>query len=104
MYLKYEKYIGHFEAKNAQNGSKMGSKRIIDLNNDNNQKQPPEVFYKKLCSQKFRKIDRQTPAQGSQPATLLKKRLRHKCFPLNFAKYLKTPFLQNIPGRLLLMI
>ena len=50
MYLKYEKYIGHFEVKNAQNGSKMGSKRIIDLNNDNNQKQLPEVFCKKMCS------------------------------------------------------
>ena len=50
MYLKYEKYIGHFVAKNAQNGSKMGSKIIIDLNNDNNQKQPPEVFCKKMCS------------------------------------------------------
>ena len=28
-------------------------------------------------------------------ATLLKKRLWHRCFPVNFAKFLKTPFLQN---------
>ena len=39
-----------------------------------------------------------------KPATLLKKRLWHRCFPVNFAKFLKTPFLQNISGRLLLFI
>ena len=27
-----------------------------------------------------------------RPATLLKKRLRHKCFPLNFAKFLRTSY------------
>ena len=37
-----------------------------------------------------------------QPATLLKKRLWHRCFPVNFAKILRTPFLQNTSGRLLL--
>ena len=26
-----------------------------------------------------------------RPATLLKKRLCHRCFPVNFAKFLKTP-------------
>ena len=26
------------------------------------------------------------------PATLLKKRLWHRCFPVNIAKYLRTPF------------
>ena len=39
-----------------------------------------------------------------RPASLLKKRLWHKCFPVNFAKFLKTRFLQNISGRLLLYI
>ena len=29
---------------------------------------------------------------GLRPATLLKKRLRHKCFPVNFVKFLRTPF------------
>ena len=28
-----------------------------------------------------------------RPATLLKKRLWHMCFPMNFAKFLRTPFL-----------
>ena len=27
-----------------------------------------------------------------RPATLLKKRLWHRCFPVNFAKFLRTPF------------
>ena len=36
------------------------------------------------------------------PATLLKKRLRHRCFPVNFAKFLRTPFSQNTSRRLLL--
>ena len=28
-----------------------------------------------------------------RPATLLIKRLWHRCFPLNFTKHLRTPFL-----------
>ena len=35
-------------------------------------------------------------------ATILKKRLWHRCFPVNFAKFLRTPFLQNTSGWLLL--
>ena len=33
-----------------------------------------------------------------RPANLLKKRLWHRCFPVNFAKFLSTPFLQNGSG------
>ena len=47
-----------------------------------NQKQPPEVL--------------------AAPANLLKKRLWHRCFPVNFVKFLRTPFSQNTSGRLLL--
>ena len=36
--------------------------------------------------------------------TLLKKRLWYSCFPVNFVKYLRTPFLQNASGRILLLI
>ena len=32
----------------------------------------------------------------------LKKRAWHRCFPVNFKKFLRTPFLQNTTGRLLL--
>ena len=41
---------------------------------------------------------------GLRPATLLKKSLWHMCFPVNFAKFLRTPFLQNTSGRLLLHV
>ena len=34
----------------------------------------------------------------------VKKRLWHKCFPLNLAKFVRTPFLQNNSGRLLLAL
>ena len=75
------------------------------------QKQAPEVFCLKRCSQKFDKIHRKTPVglfltkvAGLRPATLLKKRLWHRCFPVNFVKLLRTPFLQNTPGRLLLAV
>ena len=40
---------------------------------------------------------------GLRPVTLLKKSLRYKCFPVNFAKFLRTPFLQNTSGRLFLV-
>ena len=33
-----------------------------------------------------------------RPATLFKKRLWHRCFPVNFAKFLRTPFLLNTSG------
>ena len=39
---------------------------------------------------------------GLRPATLLKKKLWHSYFPVNFMKFLRTPFLQNTSGRLLL--
>ena len=35
---------------------------------------------------------------ADRPATLLKKRLWHRCFPVNFAKFLRIPFLQNTSG------
>ena len=38
----------------------------------------------------------------SQPAFLLRKRLWHRSFPVNFAELLRIPFLQNTSGRLLL--
>ena len=38
---------------------------------------------------------------GLRPATLLTKKIWHKCFLVNFEKCLRTPFLQNTSGRLL---
>ena len=42
--------------------------------------------------------------QNSQDATLSKKRFRHRCFPVNFSKFLKALILQYISGRLLLSV
>ena len=38
-----------------------------------------------------------------QPSNFLKERLQHKFFPVNIAKFLKTPILKNICERLLLL-
>ena len=36
--------------------------------------------------------------QPPEDATLLKKRLWHRCFPVNFMKFLRTPFLtEHLP-------
>ena len=38
----------------------------------------------------------ETPTSaGLRPATLLKKRLWHRCFPMDFAKFLRTPFFKE---------
>ena len=39
-----------------------------------------------------------------RPATLLKKSLWYRCFPVNFPKFLSAYFLQNTSGRLLLKL
>ena len=61
----------------------------------------PEVFCKKGVLRNFTKFTGKHLCQsllfnkvaGPRPATLLKKRLWHRCFPVNFAKFLRTPFL-----------
>ena len=50
------------------------------------QKQPQEVFCKKSFSWKFREIHR----KSLKPAILLKKRLWHRYFPMNFLKLPRT--------------
>ena len=59
------------------------------------QKQPTEVLRnfakftgKHLCQSLFFNT-----VTGLSPAILLKKRLWQRCFPVNFAKFLLTPFL-----------
>ena len=41
---------------------------------------------------------------GLRPATLLKKKLWHRCFPMNFPKFLRTPFLRKTSWPLLLYL
>ena len=42
--------------------------------------------------------------KGLRPATLSKKKLWDRCFPMNFAKFLRTPLLRNTSGRALLYL
>ena len=37
-----------------------------------------------------------------QASNFIKNRLWHRCFPVNFVKFIRAPFLQNTSGRLLL--
>ena len=58
------------------------------------------MFYKKGFLRNFSKFTGKHPCQrvffnkiaGFRPATLLKKTLWHRCFPVNFEKFLRTPF------------
>ena len=70
----------------------------------------PEVFCRKGALRNFSKFTGKHLCQslyfnkvsGLRAETLLKKRLWHRCFPVNFAKFLRIPFLKNTSGRLLL--
>ena len=54
----------------------------------------------------FHKIHRKTPLKyplfNKSIFNLLKRRPWRRCFPVNFVKFLRIPFLQNTSGRLLL--
>ena len=59
-------------------------------------------FCNKRINGIFHKPSRTSRNSHQRPATLLKKKLWHRCFPVNFVKFLRTPFSQNTSGRLLL--
>ena len=63
------------------------------------QKQTPELFYRKSCSEKFRNIHRKTPVLES-PFNRFARFCR--CFPVNIAKFLRTRILMKICEQLLL--
>ena len=64
------------------------------------EKQSPEVFCTKGALRNFAKFTEKHLCQSLffdevadlRPVTLLKKRLWHRCFPVDFAKFLRTPF------------
>ena len=64
-----------------------------------------EVFCKKGVLRNFTKFTVKHMCQslffnkvaGLRPATLLKKRLWHRCFPVNFVKFLRTFFFHRTP-------
>ena len=65
-----------------------------------------QVTYKKATSKNLVKFTQKNMCRGLffnknvglQSATLLKQRLRHKRFPVNFVKILRTTLFENIPG------
>ena len=69
-------------------------------------KQPPELFCQKGALRNFSKFTGKhlyhslffNKVAGLRSATLLKKRLWQRCFPVNFAKFLRTLFLTNTSG------
>ena len=70
----------------------------------------PEVFYKKGVLRNFAKFTGKHLCQslffnkvaGLRPGALLKKRLWHRCFLVNFVKFLRLLFLTEHPRWLLL--
>ena len=68
--------------------------------------QPPEVFCKKDVLINFTKFTGKHLCQslffhkvgGLRPGTLLKKRIWHRCFPVNFRKFIRTLSLKNTSG------
>ena len=74
------------------------------------QKQPRRCSVRKGVLRSFKKFYRKHLCQnlflnkvaGLRLATLLKKKLCHRCFPVNFQKFLRMPFLQNTSERLFL--
>ena len=63
----------------------------VNLSYEQSQKQPPEVFCKKVFL-KLSKISQENTCLG---AFFMKKWLRHRCFPVKFAKFFKKPFSNN---------
>ena len=65
----------------------------------------PEGFCKKGVLKTFHKIHLKTPlleslfngVSGLRPETLLRKRLQHRCFQVNFVKLLRTIFYRTRP-------
>ena len=53
-----------------------------------------------ICSKLIIKTPAWDSGTGLRPATFLKKRFLHRCFPVNFVKFLRTLFLQNTFRRL----
>ena len=76
------------------------------------QKQPPELFYRKSCSEKFCNIHTKTPVlespfnrlAGLKTCNFLKKIIQHRCFPVNISKFLRTLILTKICEQLLLQL
>ena len=85
---------GFYENGNAE------SKYVI-IRRKREQKEPPEVFFKKGVLKKFRKFHRKTPMMERlliqlQVLGLYEKETQHRCFPVKLTKYLGTPTCEQL--------
>ena len=75
------------------------SKRFVSHQYLNHKKRHPNVFYNKVILKNFAKF-----IEKDLCWSLLIKRLWHRCFPVNFTKYLRAHFYKRPPGKCLLGI
>ena len=81
-------------------------KLILDFGKNSNRSSRTEVFCKKGVLRNFTKFTGKhlcpsllfNKVAGLGPATLLKRKLWHRRFPVNFVKFLRTCFLWNTSG------
>ena len=64
----------------------------------------PEVFYRKGVLRNFAKFTEKHLCHSFRSATILKRRLWYRCFLVNLAKFLRTPFLTEHVWWLLLYL
>ena len=81
----------------------------INLNRQLITEAATNVFYEEGALKSFTRFTGKHLCQSlffnkTGSATLLKKRIWHRCFPVNFVKFLRIPFLQNTSGRVLLSL
>ena len=67
-------------------------------------KQPPELSSKKGVLKNVAEFYWKSLSQSLKPVTLFKERLWHRCFPVNFVKFLRTPFWHNTSEWLFLKV
>ena len=102
MYITFTKFKSIF----------MTPKKFQQMRNLFSRSSSLEVFCKKGVPRNFAKFTwkhlRQSlffnKVANLRPATLLKNRLWHRCFPVNFTKFLRTPFFTEHLRWLLLIL
>ena len=100
MAVPYQKKL-YSHRRNLKIKTKIIIQNILQMKQQQNRISRPEVFCEKGVLRNFTKLTGKHLCQslfsnefaGLRPATLLKKRLSHRCFSVNFAKFLRTPFL-----------
>ena len=94
-----------WKMKNCKKGTRKNTeiKNIVLLHLENSRSSHLELFCQKVVLKNFAKFIRKHLCQrlffnivaSLRPATILKKRLWHRHFPVNFAKFLRTVFVKE---------